>query len=159
MCWMVPATTKSQAILQHAGGIATSSGWGHRPGHTCSLCTWEMQTPDRENISALVSIAARLRHEDGVPWSRTVSCQTEPTHCCLWYKDYLIIIPYQSWTIAWVCRELLWVVSLFGEVQQLQRLGASCLSDVFPQLSVSTCWRTSNSYLFYTQRNKQLLTV
>lgn len=34
---------------------------------------------------------------------------------------------------------LLWVVSLFGEVQWLWRLGASCLSDVFPQLSVSTC--------------------
>lgn len=46
MWWMAPATTKSQAILQHAGGIATSSGWGHRPGH--ALCALERYRPQTE---------------------------------------------------------------------------------------------------------------
>lgn len=126
MCRMAPATIKPQAVLQHAHGTTTSSGWGHRAGPTRSRHIWKVhQIPAIENMlfSAQVSTAAGLWHEDGVPSPKTVPCQTECTRCCLCCDVCQILVPYQACAIAQVCRALSWAVSVFGEVQWLWELG------------------------------------
>lgn len=65
---------------------------------------------DRENISALVSTAAGVSCEDGVPWSRTSRVYALlPLLQCLPNSHTISVLHHLL--------GLLWVVSLFGEVQ------------------------------------------
>lgn len=99
VCRMAPATIKPQAVLQHARGTTTSSGWGHRAGPTRSRRIWKVhQIPAIDNMlfSAQVSTAwgrCAIIKDSALPNRVHTSVASAVMFARFWYRIKLVPLP------------------------------------------------------------------